>query len=125
MTVSVVDATGLIVSVALRVTPFRVALIVAFAVADTVTVVIVKLAEEAPAGTVTVAGAEARVVLLAKLTIVAADTVALNVTVPVALFPPVTVLGLKVKPATVTAVGGGGGGGAEGVTVTTTDRLPN
>ena len=122
---SVVDATGLIVSVALRVTPLSVALMVALAVAVTDTVVIVKFAEEAPAATVTDAGTEARVLLLARLTIVAAGAVALKVTVPVALFPPVTVLGLKVKPATVTAGGGGGGGGAEGVTVTTTDRLPS
>jgi hypothetical protein len=125
VTVSVVDPAGLIVSVALRVTPLSVALIVALAVAVTDTVVIVKLAEEAPAGTVIVAGTEARVLLLARLTVVAADTVELNVTVPVALFSPVTVLGLNVKPATVTVVGGGGGGGAEGVTVTRTDRLPS
>ena len=86
LTVSVdgggVVATGLIVSVALRVTPLNVPLITALVVAVTVAVLIVKLADVAPAATVTLAGTEATALLLARLTTVAAGAVALNVTLP-------------------------------------------
>ena len=75
-------ATGLIVSVALRVMPLRVPLIVALVAAVTVVVLIVKLAEDAPAATVTLAGTEAAALLLARLTVVAAVAAALNLTVP-------------------------------------------
>ena len=77
----VVDA-GLVVNVALRVTPFNVALIVAVPVAVTAAVPIVNVPEDAPAAIVTLAGTLARVLLLARLTTVAAGAVALNVTVP-------------------------------------------
>lgn len=77
-----VVAAGLIVSVALRVTPFSVALIVAVPVAVTDVVPIAKVAADAPAATVTLAGTVARVLLLARVTTVAAGAAALNVTVP-------------------------------------------
>ncbi len=82
VTRSVVGAAGLIVSVAARVTPPRVALIVAPVVEVTVVVPTLKVAEDAPAGTVTVAGTEARALLLASLTVVAAVAFALKVTRP-------------------------------------------
>ena len=75
-------ATGLIVSVALRVMPSRVPLIVALTVAVTVVVLTVKLAEDAPAATVTLAGTVAAALLLARVTTVAAVAAALNLTVP-------------------------------------------
>jgi len=75
-------ATGLIVSVALRVTPLKAPLIVALVVALTAVVLIVKLAEDAPAATVTLAGTEAAALLLARLTTVADGAAALNLTVP-------------------------------------------
>ena len=85
LTVSVaggVVAAGLIVSVALRVTPLSVALIVAVPVAVTEVVPIVNVPEDAPAKIVMLAGTVARVLLLARLMTVAADAAALNVTVP-------------------------------------------
>src|SRR5688500_6537182 len=75
-------ATGLIVSVALRVMPLRVPLIVALAVAVTVVVLIVKFADDAPAASVTLAGTEATALVLARVTTVAAAAAALNLTVP-------------------------------------------
>ena len=74
-------AAELIVSVALRVTPLKVPLIMALVVAVTAVVLTVKLAEDAPAGTVT-AGTEAAVLLLARLMTVADGAVALKLTVP-------------------------------------------
>lgn len=77
-----VVADGLIVNVALRVTPFNVALIVAVPVAVTAVVPTVNVPDDAPAAIVTLAGTVARVLLLARLTTVAAGALALNVTVP-------------------------------------------
>ena len=86
LTVSVLGdggaATGLIVSVALRVMPSSVPLIVALVVALTVVVLIVKLAEDAPAATVTLGGTVAAALLVARVTTVAAVAAALNLTVP-------------------------------------------
>ena len=73
---------GLIVSDAVRVTPFSEALIVAVADAVTAIVLIVNVAEDAPAATVTDAGTVAAALLLARLTRVAAGAVALNLMVP-------------------------------------------
>jgi hypothetical protein len=92
---------------------------VALVVELTVVVVMLKLAEDAPAGTVTLAGNEAAALLLARLTTVAAAAVALKETVPCAALPPVTVLGVKVKADTEIVVGGGG------VTVSVTWREPS
>ena len=75
-------ATVVIVSVALRVTPPNEPLIVAFVVALTAVVLTVKLAELAPAATVTLAGTEAAALLLASVTTVADGAAALSVTVP-------------------------------------------
>lgn len=75
-------ATGLIVSVALRVMLLRVPLIVALTVALTVVVLIVKFAEVAPAATVTLAGTVAAALLLTRVTTVAAVAAALKLTVP-------------------------------------------
>jgi len=72
----------LIVSVALRVTPPKVPLIVALVVAFTAVVLTMKLAELAPASTVTLAGTLAAALLLARLTTVAEGAAALNVTTP-------------------------------------------
>jgi hypothetical protein len=86
LTVSVdgggVVAAGLIVSVALRVTPLSVALIVAVPVVVTEVVPIVNVPEDAPAKIVTLAGTVARELLLARLITVAAGAAALSVTVP-------------------------------------------
>lgn len=112
----------LIVSVALRVTPFNVALIVAVVAAVTDAVAIVKVADDDPAATVTLGGTVAFALLLARLTEVAAEAVALNVTVPCTLFPPTTEAGFSVSAATVIA---GGGGGSPAVTVTLVSRRPS
>ena len=86
LTVSVLGGggalTGLIVSVALRVTPPNEPLIVALVVALTAVVLTMKLAELAPAATVTLVGTEAAALLLASVTIVADGAAALSVTVP-------------------------------------------
>jgi hypothetical protein len=77
-----VVAAGLIVNVALRLTPLSVALIVAVPVVVTVAVPTVNVPELAPAAIVMLAGTVARALLLARLTTVAAEAAALNVTVP-------------------------------------------
>ena len=74
--------TGLIVSVALRVMPLKVPLIVALVTAFTEVVFTVKFAEDAPAATVTLAGTVAAALLPARLTTVADGAAALNLTVP-------------------------------------------
>jgi len=61
--------------------------------------VIAKVAEFAPAGTVTLAPTDAGVVAKST-TEVSMSTVAFNVTVPVEEFPPTTVLGLRLNAET-------------------------
>ena len=73
---------GLIVRVALRVTPLNVPLIVAVVVADTAVVLTVNVAEDAPAATVTDGGTVADALLLARVTTVADVAAAVNLTVP-------------------------------------------
>jgi hypothetical protein len=73
---------GLIVKIALLVTPFNAALIVALVVAVTAAVPTVTVPDDAPAAIVTLAGTVACALLLARLTTVAAGALALNVTVP-------------------------------------------
>ena len=73
---------GLIVRVALRVTPLNVPLIVAVVVADTAVVLTVNVAEDAPVATVTDGGTVAEALLLARVTTVADVAAAVNVTVP-------------------------------------------
>jgi hypothetical protein len=120
VTVSLVEDAGLIVSVALRVTPLRVALMVALVVEVTVVVLMLKVADDAPAGTVTLDGTGARtLLLLARLTLVAAAAAALKVTLPWTVLPPVTEVGVKVKADSVIVLAGGG------VTVRLTLRLPS
>jgi hypothetical protein len=109
------------VKVALRVMPLRVAVIATLLAAVTVVVLILKLAEDAPATTVTLAGKVAAALLLARLTTVATEAVALRMTVPWAEFPPVTAPGFMVNADSVIALGGGGGG----VTVRVTEREPS
>ena len=97
--------TGLIVSDAERVTPFKAAEMAAVVVALTAVVLTVKVPEVAPAATVTLAGTVADALLLARVTVVAAGAAALSVTVPCAAFPPVTEVGFSVTAATVSGAG--------------------
>ena len=128
LTVSVLGGggalTGLIVSVALRVMPSKVPLIVALTVALTVVVLMVKFAEDAPAGTVTLAGTVAAALLLARDTTVGAGAAALNLTVPWTEFPPTTEVDAKVSDDNESGAGTGGTGGA-GLTVTVNSRRPS
>lgn len=92
----VVDAGGLMVSVACRVLLPSVAVIVAVVVEVTDVVVAVKFALVDPDGTVTLLGTVAAELSLLRLTTVPPDgAAALRVTVPVELLPPVTVDGFK------------------------------
>jgi hypothetical protein len=94
-----VTVAGLIVSAAVRLTEFKVPVIVALVVAETVNVVTVKVAEVAPAATVTVAGTFAFVLLEERLTIVPPVGAAVfNVTVPVEFTPPIRVVGARESP---------------------------
>jgi hypothetical protein len=93
----VIDATcgGLSVSVAVFVTPLRVAVMVTVVAAPTETLVTVNVALVAPAGTVTLAGVVVDALLSDNVT--AAPPVGAgpsSVTVPVEEVPPVTVAGL-------------------------------
>src|SRR6185295_6003883 len=112
---------GLIVSVALRVTPLNVPLIVAVVVADTAVVFTVNVAEDDPAATVTDGGTVADALLLASVTTVADVAAALNLTVPWTGFPPTTDAGFRVTEARLT----GAGGVVPGLTVTEVSRLPS
>ena len=102
-TVSVVVEAGVIVNVPLRDTPLRVALIVALLVDVTEVVLMLNVAEDEPAGTITLAGSEARVLLLARLTVVAAAADAFRVTLPWTVLPPTIEPGVSVNPDKVTA----------------------
>jgi hypothetical protein len=102
---TVSEACGFIVRLAAREVPFKVALIVAMVAPDTRVVPTVKFADEAPAGTVTVAGTVAAELLLDNWTVVAAWTLAFSLTVPVEVLPPVTVAGFKVTDDTATVDG--------------------
>ena len=97
--------TELIVSDAERVTPLKAAEIVAVVVALTAVVLTAKLAEDAPAATITLAGTVADALLLAMVTVVAAGAAALSVTVPWTALPPVTVLGFNVTAVSVSGAG--------------------
>ena len=89
------SANGFTVSVTLWVVP-KVALIEARVWVETAVVVIVKVAVVAPAATETVDGTDALAVLLESATeIPPTGAGLLSVTVPVELFPPMTVVGTR------------------------------
>jgi hypothetical protein len=72
-------------------------------------VLMLKSAELAPAGTVTLAGTIAFVgLLLARVMTTGFDVILLRVTVPTELEPPTTVFGFKVKDSNASAAGAGG-----------------
>ena len=116
-------AAGLMVKVAERDVPLSEAVITALVVACTCVVLMLKLLDCEPAGTVTLVGTVAAGLLLAIVTVVAAWATAVSVTVPVEELPPVTVVGFNDKLATPrdgdgVGVGGGvGDGGGVGVGV--------
>src|SRR5215208_8260867 len=87
---------------------FRNAVMVTLAVELTDRVVMLKLADDAPAAMVTLAGTEASARPDVRLTVVAVWAGALIVTVPVTLLPPVTLEGFRVKPESDGAVVEGG-----------------
>ena len=105
-TVSMPPAAGLMVKVAERDVSLSEAVITALVVACTCVVLILKLLDCEPAGTVTLAGTMAAGLFLVIVTVVAAGAVAVSVTVPVEELPPVTVVGFNVRLAT---PGDGGG----------------
>jgi hypothetical protein len=93
---------GLMVSVAWFELLPSVAVIVAVVIAVTDVVVTVKFVLVDPAGTVTLLGTVALELLLLRLTTLPPEGAAeLNVTVPVELVPPVTLVGFKVTEETV------------------------
>ena len=88
---------------AVRVVPSPTAVMVAVRVWFVVVVVIVNVADVAPAGIVTDAGTRARVALLERsVTVVAVAAAWLSVTVPVELTPPRTDVGFKLRALNVT-----------------------
>ncbi len=98
------SAMGWIFSVAVCEVLPNVAVIVADVAADTAEVVIVKFADVAPAGTVTLVGATALELLDDKVTTVPPLVAApLNLTVPVDVPPPPTEVGDRLKPVNVMA----------------------
>ena len=120
VTVSAPPAPGLMVKVAERDVPLSDAVITALVVVCTCVVLILKLVDCKPAGTVTLAGTVAARLLLVIVTVVAAWAIAVSVTVPVEELPPVTVVGFNDKlamPRDGVAVGGGVGVGGGGVGV--------
>jgi hypothetical protein len=98
------NAAGLTVSVAVALTP-RVAVIIDVVRDGTPKVVTVNVREVLPARTVTLAGTVAAAVLLLERVTTAPPVGAalLRVTVPLELFPPTTVVGLRETEDTVTA----------------------
>ena len=105
------------VKVAERDVPLSEAVITALVVACTCVVLMLKLLDCEPAGTVTLAGTVAAELLLAIVTVVVAWAIAVSVTVPVEELPPVTVVGFNDKLATPRVgdgVGVGGGVGDDG-----------
>jgi hypothetical protein len=98
------NAAGLTVRVAVALTP-RVAVIIDVVGDGTPKVVTVNVREVLPAGTVTLAGTVAAAVLLLERVTTAPPVGAalLRVTVPLELFPPTTVVGLRETEDTVTA----------------------
>lgn len=101
-----VGVAGVMVSVALRLAPANVAVIVTGVDVETVLVVIANVALCEPAGTVTVAGTVAALPLRDRLTTAPLPVaVALSVTVPVEPFPPVTLAGLTATDESVGAPG--------------------
>ena len=97
------DDEGLIVSVACWEVLPSVAVIVAVVIEETNVVVTVKLALVDPLATVTLLGTLALELLLLRVTTVPPEgAAALRVTVPVELFPPVTVVGFRLSEESVT-----------------------
>jgi hypothetical protein len=81
-------------------------------------VLMLKAAQLAPAGTVTLAGTTALVgLVLARVTTTGFDVTLFSVTVPTELDPPTTVFGFKLKDNNATAAG------ADGLTVNVADLL--
>ena len=123
VTVSAPLAAGLMVKVAERDVPLSEAVITALVVACTCVVLMLKLRDCEPAGTVTLVGTVAAELLLVIVTVVAAWATTVSVTIPVEELPPVTVVGFNDKLATPgggdgVGVGGGvGDGGGVGVGV--------
>ena len=109
------------VKVAERDVPLSEAVITALVVACTCVVLMLKLLDCEPAGTVTLVGTVAAGLLLVIVTVVAAWAIAVSVTVAFEELPPVTAVGFNDKLATPRAgegvgVGGGvGDGGGVGV----------
>jgi hypothetical protein len=100
VTVSVPPTAGLIVKVAERDVPLSDAVMMAVVVAGTCVVLMLKVLDCEPAGTVTLAGTVAAGLLLVIATVVDACATAVSVTVPVEELPPVTVAGFNDKLAT-------------------------
>jgi hypothetical protein len=90
--VTVTDATfsGVTVTFPVPVSPFRVPVIVATEADPTAFVVIGKVTTAFPTGTVTVAGTTTFTLSLDNVTVVAAVTTSVSVTVPTAAIPPTT-----------------------------------
>jgi hypothetical protein len=96
---------GVTVKLALRVTP-SVPAITTVVFAETTLVFTAKLAEVAPAATVTLAGTVAAALLLDSVTAAPpAGATPLNVTVPLEALPPTTLVGLSESAESVTGAG--------------------
>jgi hypothetical protein len=92
---SAVDADAAMASVALLLTPLLLAVIVAVAAVVTAVVATVKVTVVLPTATVTIAGTVAAVLLLDSEIETPTGATPVNVTVPVAELPPVTLAGLS------------------------------
>jgi hypothetical protein len=96
--VTVARVAGLTVSEAIAEVPKPVAVIVALVALETADVVMLKVAEVAPDGTVTVAGAKATLLLeVREMTVPTEGAGPVKVTVPVDWLPPVTDVGERVR----------------------------